>query len=547
MKAFKILKLMDHGRGFFEKRHVNYPALRAILQTKLLMDQRRVPTIMSGSGRKKHGQRERNHFLSSLWFYALIGLVLVPFMIMGGNYTFQMSLAYAIIMFIIMTSMVSDFSSVLMDIRDRNILASKPVDTRTINMAKTLHILIYMTLLTGATTGIPLVVGLLRHGVIFFLIALIEVLLSDILIIFLTALLYFCILRYFDGEKLKDVINYVQIGLIIAIMIGYQFVVRSFDLVSLNVTFHLKWWDVFIPPIWFSAPFELVLHDRVNGYLILFSFMTLLVPLLALAFYMKLMPTFERNLQKLVNRGGKQKSQRRFSLESHKVLCRSKIEQAVFQFSCLMMKKEREFKLKVYPSLGFSIVLPFIFIFNALHDGSLADLSTSKWYLSFYFSLVIIPSVVVMLKYSGNYKGAWIYKALPIEEHGDIYKGAIKAFVYKLFVPLFLILAVVFIVLFGFRIVPDLIITFLNALLYVYICFLMTGKVIPFSRPFENIQQSDGIKIFFLIFIILGFVGLHWLCTIFSFVLYGYLLVLLAVNVIVWRKGFLLAARSFKG
>ena len=29
-----------------------------------------------------------------------------------------------------------------------------------------------------------------------------------------------------------------------------------------------------------------------------------------------------------------------------------------------MMKQEREFKLKVYPSLGFSFVIPFIFMFS---------------------------------------------------------------------------------------------------------------------------------------------------------------------------------------
>ncbi len=74
----------------------------------------------------------------------------------GDNYLFQMSITYAMIIFMIMTSMISDFSSVLLDIRDRTILSTKPITAKTINAAKFMHILIYLTYLTIALTAIPL-------------------------------------------------------------------------------------------------------------------------------------------------------------------------------------------------------------------------------------------------------------------------------------------------------------------------------------------------------------------------------------------------------
>lgn len=68
-----------------------------------------------------------------------------------------------------MTSMISDFSSVLLDVRDRSILSTKPIATKTVNAAKFMHIFIYLAYLTIALTTIPLLVGLFTQGIIFFL------------------------------------------------------------------------------------------------------------------------------------------------------------------------------------------------------------------------------------------------------------------------------------------------------------------------------------------------------------------------------------------
>ncbi|MBO1914715.1 hypothetical protein J4G37_59060, partial [Microvirga sp. 3-52] len=69
------------------------------------------------------------------------------------------------------------------------------------------------------------------------------------------------------------------------------------------------------------------------------------------------------------------------------------------------MKKEREFKLKVYPGIGIALVFPFIFIFTELSERSLADISTGRTFLFIYFCNFLIPMTVHMLKFSGSYKG----------------------------------------------------------------------------------------------------------------------------------------------
>ena len=169
MSNFPSLKIIDVFRSIFTMFHVDYPVMRSILQVKLTMDARRVSTVFSDSAKKPKG----NQFLKSLLIYALFGLLLI-FFLFGDAYMLQMSLVFSIMMFLLMTAMIADFSSVLLDIRDGVIIGTKPVNQRTMNAAKLVHILIYMSLLTGAFAGIPFIAMLFIQGIRFALLLLFE-------------------------------------------------------------------------------------------------------------------------------------------------------------------------------------------------------------------------------------------------------------------------------------------------------------------------------------------------------------------------------------
>lgn len=295
MKDFKILQLLDKLHFIFRKLGIDYQIMRQILHIKLTMDERKVPTIFN-----QNKKDQKNSYIKSLWIYALYGLVLIPFIVFGQNYHFQMSIAFGMIIFIIMTTLISDFSSVLLDVRDRSILSTKPITAKTVNAAKCMHILIYLTYLTIALTAIPLLVGLFTQGVLFFLLTVLALIFINIFIVVLTSILYIVILRFFDGEKLKDIINYVQIGLSLVLMIGYQVLIRSFEFVDFNIVVTSNWWSIFIIPMWFAAPYELILNGNNSFFIILCTIFSVIVPLLSILLYIRLIPTFERNLQKLL-------------------------------------------------------------------------------------------------------------------------------------------------------------------------------------------------------------------------------------------------------
>jgi len=539
MEDIRTLKFLDKFSSLFQRAGVDYQMMRKILQVKLIMDGRRVPTVFNQGAqrKKKKAGDEGNGFLKSLWMYAFFGLFTIPFIVLGENYLFQMSIMFGFVMFIVMTSMIADFSSVLLDIRDKNILHTRPIDKKTISAAKMMHVFIYLFYLTGSIVAIPMIVGLFTQGIIFFLLSIILIILMEAFILVLTALIYMLILKFFDGEKLKDIVNYVQIGLSFTIMIGYQVLGRSFEIINFHAVLTPKWWQVFVVPMWFAAPYEVILNGHFHSVYLLFSILAIAVPIAAFFIYLRLVPTFEKNLQKLAGHSvGKEKKQSKIGKSIVRLLCSSKEEMAFFRFASIMMKNERDFKLKVYPSLGFAIIMPFIFLFNSLRDGGFSSISGGKGYLTIYSTMIIIPSVIMMLKFSGKYKGAWIYKALPLGDLSPLFKGTLKAFLARLYLPMYLVICILFVTIFGVRVIPDLILVLLISAFYSVICFLILKKSIPFSESFELVGQTEGWKVFGLMLPIAIFAGLHYISTLASFGVYIYIFIMLIANFILWKK-----------
>ena len=538
MKNFMTLRFLDFFRGLFERFGINYTAMRKILTVKLTMDGRRTPTIFNQQAKKKK-KPEENGFIKSLGMYVLLSLMLIPFVVLEHSLLYQMSIFYGIVMFLVMTSMISDFSNVLLDVRDKGILLTKPVDKKTLNVAKTVHICIYLVFLTVALTAIPIVIGTFRHGILFLLLSIISLILVNLFIVVLTAIIYYFILRFFDGEKLKDIINYVQIGLSISIAVGYQVLARAFSFVDMKITFTPSWWQFFIPPIWFGAPFEIFLKQHSDVYLVSFSLLALVIPIVSIIIYTRMMPSFERNLQKLTNNsGGSKRRERTWKNGLLKVICRNNEERIFFRFADHMMRNEREFRLKVYPALGLSLVFPFIFLFNEIQMNSYAHMVSSKWYLSIYFSCLMIPNAITMLKYSGKYKGAWIYQTAPIPNLAPFYSSVLKVFIVNLFLPVYIVLSAIFIALFGGEIIDDLLVLFVTAILYTVICSNYLKGTLPFSESFEDALQSGGLKVILASLCIAAFTGIHFAVT---FIPYGvpiYLILLVAVTIFAWKLAY---------
>jgi hypothetical protein len=512
---------------------------------KLTLDDRRVPTVMMNN---KNAQ-DKGSYRKSLLVYGIMGLFIAAIMLFHFPVFFKMNMVFGLIIFMVMTTMISDFSAVLLDIRDKNILVPRPVSLQTINAVKLIHIMIYMSNIALMIAGPTLIAGIFAYGLTFILIFLPALALICGFVVFLTAILYSAILRLFNGEKLKDIINYFQILLSVFMVVAYQFMGRIFNVVELQITFTPKWWDYLLPSAWFAAPFELFLGYDSTAHIIGLCVTAIIIPASALIIYIKaVMPHFERVLQKLGNSGGDKNKLSRRKERRQRVIakwaCKDRMEECFYRFTRNILKNERKLKLRLFPNLALAVIFPFVFLSNSIKRGStvsefLAQVSSGRSYLYIYLSIGLLASLLQMMSTSEQYKGAWIYRALPIVSPVPVLKGAVKGFILKYLFPAFILISLIFTAIYGIRIIPDIILIFFNMLLLTLLIFKFSRKELPFYKDFQYSQNGNNVGLLFLSMAVCGaFALVHFLVGRFTYGVTVYLAVSILLTVLAWKISF---------
>lgn len=535
MREYKLLKFLDKFKGLYTRVGVDYEKMRIILKIKLTLDRRRTSTIM-GSSNKKDEESE-NSFVYALIMYGIIGAFIGIIILSSSNAMFSFSIAFGMFMFFVLTSFISDFSNVLLDVRDKNVIGTKGVNNKTIAAAKVTHICYYIFLISLALSWLS-IIGMFRFGILTGILFLGELIVADILMIVITALIYLFILRFFNGEKVKDIINFVQIALTIVMTIGYQFLGRMFNVFDLNIVYKSRIWNLLLPPMWFAAPLYAVNGGEINKIIIMLITLAFIVPIIAIILYLKNISKFEDSLSKLnsVRNNEKEKSKGVF-YRFGRWTCRNNEEKAAYNLSVSVMKREREFKLKAYPNLGFIIIFPilFIFIFTNNYEGiESIPLSMS---LNIYWFILMIPSILMTLQYSNDYKAAWIYESVFIKDTANIYRGVYKALIVNLLLPLYLVESVIFTVIFGIQVLGILIIVFIFLLIFIVAQHLIGKLRLPFTTKAGVVDNGSNLLNTLLGMILVGVaatINYFLLSNIIAMIVYGIALVIVAL--FMWRK-----------
>lgn len=540
MGEFEFLKFLDRFQRIYEKFDVDYEKMRLILKVKLTMDERRVPTIMNNNNESKG----KNKFIKSLLLYGLMGLFIGMFTFLPINKMYVYTMFFSMFMFLILTVFISDFSSVLLDVRDRNLISIRGVSRRTINAAKITHICYYVFLISLSLSWLA-IIGSFKSGIVTGIVFLLEVFIVDVFMIVITALLYLVILKFFNGEKVKDIINFGQIVLTIVMAVGYQFLGRIFDLVDFNIVYTEKLWNLIFPPMWFSSPIYLAQGGRASSINITLTVIAIVVPLISIIFYIKQSDNFELYLSKLNSNDSREKENKKgifFKIGSF--FCRSTTEKAYYTLANSIMKKEREFKLKIYPALGFAIIFPLLFIFIFSQNNEFNNilewqnsLANSKNYLKIYFFPLMAMTVLTMLQYSEFYKAAWTFKTTPLTDEGEIYRGSYKALLFNVLLPLYLFESIIFILCFKVKVIIHLIIALLFMVLTIPILHMMNKFSLPFTEKFNAGDNSFNVSFTIPLFCLIGagdFIHDILAQRIGMLIIYGIILIIL--NIVMWRK-----------
>ncbi len=498
---------------------VNFSQLRIITETKLLMDQRRIPV----SWKKRQQSNNSNSMIVTYIIYGIMSLFVGIQILVLQNLVFSMIIYHSYLLFLMAMTLITDFSAVLLDTADNHILVPKPVNSRTLFLSRAIHITIYLLKYFLIISFFPIIFTFVHFGLLVGLGVIITSALTVVFAIFSTYILYGLILRFGDEQKIKDVVGYFQIFMTVIFFAGFQIVPRLMDF-NENFSFTVHTYTYFIPAAWMSFFLEGIQNLRFDTVHLIMTACCFLIPLITLWFMMKfLAPSFSRKLNALGTVSAHHKNEK--EVKTHQrmgiserlldAVCRGNEEQAGFLQVWKITARDKAFKIGFYPSIAYLFVLLFVTFINnkTSFQVQMAELPlTDKYLFLIYMPVFVASGALTLIPYYENYAAGWIYQALPLAKPGNLINGGLKALLCKFFLPFFLLMFSIGFYVWGWKIIDDFIFGFCNDILIFYIMILAQDSYLPFSQK-PAIKQQGGkfAKAFIQMIIIAALVGLHYL------------------------------------
>lgn len=516
-----LLKILDLFQWAFVMMKVDYGQLRSIVAIKLTMDNRRQLVAY----RKKENKEPTNVFIYTVLFYSLFGAFVAMGMYSIKAFMPAMILYFSYITVTIAMTLITDFSSVLLDTSDNTIILPRPVDGRTLFVSRTTHILLYLSQLAAGLSLAPTILTFWFYGPVVGVLFILGTLLSVITALFMTHAIYLLIMHFASEEKLKNMINYFQIVMAIFIVGGYQILPRIFTRVDLSTyTFEWSWWKYLIPPVWTAGALETFAFGLWDAPHLLLIVLALTVPLTGSYLVNRyLTPVFNRKLGAM---GGATETQTVSQNKGRMQNLVSSIspyvtgegfERGAFESVYRILGRDRKLKLKIYPAYGFVPIFAIIFIFgnNADISETWDSLPTTNFHiLLIYLTFMVVQTAIYEIAYTDDFKASWIYFSAPVDKPGGILLGTMKAIMIRLFLPGYIAVSIIIFWVWGFKVWDDVLFGLLNNFLMVLGLTQINKKCLPFSLAPNMRNQAGNFIRSLLSFMLLGALGFgHYLFT----------------------------------
>ncbi len=515
-----ILRFVLFLAKTFLKKDVDFEKLKIIAETKLIMDRRRVRVTM----KKQTKKDPNNQMLTTLIVYAILGVFIGILVLTLKEIVMTMTIIHSYVLFMMAMTLITDFSSVLLDTTDNQIILPRPVNSKTFFVARLVHILVYLLQFTLALALFPVIFIFIGYGILVGLASIITILLTVLFAVFITYLLYGLILKLSSEEKIKDIISGFQIAMTIIFAVGFQIVPRLINIENLKVTMPIHWYTYLLPPMWMANALQAVQQLKVDGPHFVMILLAVALPVFTFWVMIKfLAPSFAKKMAAMGNAGtqeeivinaaGEQK--KGLSEKLAPIVCINKTEQAGFEMAWKMTARDKGFKIQFYPSLAYMLVFIFIVIFkrgeNFAHTW--ATLSSSESFLwCVYLPMFTISAAVSLLAFNENFAASWVYISRPLKQPGSLISGALKMLLVKFFAPIILILFAFSYYVWGYKIIDDFVLGIFNNILVFLIISHVGKSYLPFSmQPNVNQQSGKFVRVFVQMAIIGSLVGLHYL------------------------------------
>lgn len=500
-----LLKLALLPSGLWKKMGADTAQLRAILDAKLLLDNRKPINLGSGKAQKK--DRRFSIALGMLASF-FTGLIYVMPLIFFQDMLLSLSLFFAFFLFLLTFTLITDFSTVLIDTRDKLVLLPRPVNDRTLFLSRLLHVFIYILRIV-LPMSLPgwITLGLL-HGWKAVLWFPIPVLLIVFTALFLVMGAYLLILRIAPANRFKDILGYFQIFISVIVFGSFYLMPRALQSEQVAaMTLQDFLWIRYLPPYWTAATWSWLNPGGLPAGTIFYSLPAILLPAVSLWITVRFFaPQFAARLGEMDVAEGtpvkavKQAADRRLKKSPALyerlalLLNRRKEAQAGFMITWLQTARSRSFKMKIYPTFAY---VPIYFVYMMFQSKTplnelWATLPQSSKHLGLlYMSSFVVIQALSLVIVSEQYKAAWVYYATPLATPGAILAGSFKAVLVRYFLPFFGVIAVFVLGVWGLSAITDIVLALVNVVLFATFIVRVGIRAFPFSR-IDNMSSSGS-------------------------------------------------------
>ncbi len=480
--------------GLYQKLGADPVQLRAILDVRLKLDDRKPVNF----GRQRQHKKARRFSLVLGMFISFItGLVYIFPLLMMENRLTALWTFFTMFLFLLSFTLISDFSTVLIDTRDKYVVLPRPVSDRTLFLSRVLHIFIYLFRIV-LPMSLPgwIVLGLMDgwKAAVFFPLPLLLLVFTAL---FIVMAVYLLMLRAASAEKFKELLSYFQIAFSVVIFGTYYLVPRAMDAASMQ-RFNVGQfaWAQFTPPYWLAATFSWVsiVAPGVRS-VQTFGLLAVALPVLLVWITVRyLAPQFAARLGGLdaIESGETNTAQRRQIQKSGKwyqrlaqMLNTRPEAQAGFIMTWIQTARSRTFKMKVYPMFAY---VPIYFLYlmlqskQPLREVWLSLPGSGKHIVLLYMCSIVMLQAFAFIGVSEQYKAAWIYRAVPLGEPGAIMSGAFKVIWVKYFLPFFGTISVFVLYVWGAAAFSDVLLALVNVTLFAACVVRVSYRRFPFSE-----------------------------------------------------------------
>ena len=508
------------------KRHgIDARQLRTLLGVYLKQD------LRGGKAFMQFGARE--YVRSNLALLAIVGMYLL-FGLMLGTVVFTADLDvfhYSVFVltftvFIVALAVVSESGNVIFNETEADVLGHLPISPRTYFAAKVVNLFLFTLVLAAPANLFPAIAGVWAIDSNFFFIAA-HALSASLVALFATAIVvtsYGLLMRHVSKERFDNIITYSQVTMVLLFMFGFQILPRILgtDKISFEPGFH--WYYLLYPPAWFSGVTLLLIGSFEPS-----SFALALLAILSLitlggVALRKVAAGYTSFVSQLAYGEGEAKAVRkqyvrraagqpggRSLLQTVKaIFLPTPAERAVFELVSIYLRRNREIKVRLYPSLAYFIFFPLLAIFteglpDPFVNRGFGGYSLMGAVMICFVSLTAVEGLI----FSEHYPAAYIYRVAPIRNLGDVHGGFRKAIMLWVALPGFIVLIALYSIIWGNPWHATLLLTpwIIMTPAVLMLPFLLR-EALPLSRKYQKGQQTArNLSIFILSMVALSFVA----------------------------------------